>query len=379
MLVTSFVSLSAGAAATLFVLFSFYSNSGRFGEEPLTTSNKMIIELMPERQPRFVLTLPASGKGLGLFPVESFDSASFPFFVLELENYHAIDQLRLVWRDNRSNETYSYLLPGISRGRTIVAAGSLPEWEGEILGVGLLVEGRPGAHVKVLHASLQPWNQRNFLAAIFASWVGVDVWRLQSINYYQAANSIDSPFMQVPIVALWIGFSLLVFLLSRFAIPLNRSATWNGIAVIVLAGWLMIDVLWQRTLVIQLQNTWADHDDKALSDRLMIESNAKIRRLITLMRGQMVEAGFRVFVNSEKEYNAKRAAYEFYPANVYWHRRERGDLPMRYLRTGDYIALVEPTSIRYESDGNRLLTESGENVSAVRIWKSADGALYRVE
>ena len=91
MLVTSFVSLSAGAAATLFVLFSFYSNSGRFGEEPLTTSNKMIIELMPERQPRFVLTLPASGKGLGLFPVESFDSASFPFFVLELENYHPID------------------------------------------------------------------------------------------------------------------------------------------------------------------------------------------------------------------------------------------------------------------------------------------------
>ncbi len=379
MLILSTASLFAGAAATILLLSLYYLDSNRFAAEPVNTSVKTIIDLMPKNQSRYTLTLPASGKGLGLFPIESFASADFPFFALELDNYESIDRIRLVWRDNRASKPYSHPLPGIPREKTIIPTTTLPDWKGEILGLGLLFEGRPGANVEVIHASLQPWSQRNLLAAIFASWRAFNVWQQKSINSYEAATNMGSPFMQVPIVALWIGLSLTFFLLSRLTFSLNRNAAWASMAGIVLAGWLVIDGLWQRSLVLQLQDTWADQDEKALSARAMIGSNVEIKQLIEAMRERMDETDARVFVNSDRSYNANRAAYEFYPVNVYWNRRETGALPIRQLRAGDYIALVEPTTIRFEDDSKILRTVSGENVAAIRIWTSANGALYRVE
>ena len=379
MLILSIASLFAGAALTLLLLSLYYSHADPFAAKSVKTSATTIIDLIPKNQSRYTLTLSASGKGLGLFPIKSFASADFPFFALALHNYEAIDRIRLVWRDNHASKPYSHILPGIPRQKTIIATAALPDWKGEILGLGLLIEGRPGANVEVIHASLQPWSQRNLLATIFASWSAFNVWQQKSINSYEAATNIGSPFMQVPIVALWIGLSLIFFLLSRLIFSLSRNATWASITGIVFASWLVIDGFWQRSLLLQLQDTWADKDDKAASARAMIGSNVKIKQLIKVMRQRMDESEARVFVNSDRPYNANRAAYEFYPVNVYWHRREIGNLPIKQLRAGDYIALVEPTTIMFEDDGKLLRTVSGEHISATQIWTSADGALYKVE
>ncbi|MDC0362719.1 hypothetical protein OAN12_06715 [Halioglobus sp.] len=373
------LSFSLGTVAFLIALDVYYPNSSFFPVEPISVNSADPVVFKAAKGVNTGVDLPHSGRGVILFPIERLAANDYPFLSLELDNYTAIERIYIVWRNSISTQRTAHRLPEETHTENWIFNASQPEWKGDILELGIMIEGRPGERVNVLNAQLLPWTNANLIKAIQASWQRFDVWQFDSINLYKATETADSPFPQIPLIALWIGLSLLCYLALHVFSNSSTSTAWTGAACIFVVGWLCIDTLWQRKLIMQLQHTWSPYDDKLLQDRILIDTNAAIARMAHSVIDAIGPNDRRIFVNSNDEYLAMRSAFALYPRNVYWNRKQVGQLPTEHLGAGDYITLVQPTSIKFRESRGELVTSTGDRISAKQVWVSDSSALYEVQ
>jgi hypothetical protein len=82
-------------------------------------------------------------------------------------------------------------------------------------------------------------------------------------------------------------------------------------------------------------------------------------------------------VASSSDYLGMRANYYLYPMNVYWHRHEAALPAAKYIHSGDYIVLVNPTDVRFDRENHTLLSPGSGRVAARILAESDVGSLYR--
>ncbi|MDX1734622.1 MAG: hypothetical protein R3228_09645 [Halioglobus sp.] len=378
-LVTAGVSVAIGALALVTVLYWYYPGSGFVQGNDINLDSVPAVNLYEAADSRSGVDLQASGGAVVVFPIADFKAGDYPFFKLELSDYSVVTGVHLLW-SNRAGATKPSVnrLPGIPFGAAWIFNASLPEWSGNIREFGVLIEGYPGARVDIVSAELLPWSARHLVQSIWASWRSFDIWQLSSVNFYTGAESVRSPFPQVPIMATWVGLSAIAYLLLHAVSRTTSRTAWLGAGYMVLAGWLCIDLLWQRNLFIQAMDTRAPHDKKTWQARRNIDADAALQDLAEALVEIIGPESTRVFVNSDDEYRAMRSAYYLYPRNVYWHRKQAGQLPGGQMRRGDHVVLVQPTSIVFSSASGQLETQGGQRIDAKLVWQSADGSLYEV-
>lgn len=287
-------------------------------------------------------------------------------------------ELRLVW------ETFAE--PGVTRQRLLPSAdpdgGMLdlsaePHWQGRISGIGLLVRGPLAKPLLVRQLELRTplLTTAQLLRQMAQDWTTFESWSQRSINF-TAGAPLDALFPPVVTVALWIGFSALLYAL--FTLPNCAAHGVVPYAALFLLGWLALDLRWQWDLgqrLAQTMNSFAGKDETA---RRLAALDGDFYRFLLDIRQRLPQQPARVLIvsNHPSGFLAGRARYHLLPHNSYAGLAQLPD--QNQARAGDYVLILAPlTQVRYDRE-RQLLERGGVQLPAEMLHVAEAGALFRV-
>lgn len=287
-------------------------------------------------------------------------------------------ELRLVW--------VTVAEPGITRQRLLPSAGAdggmldlsaEPHWQDRIGGIGLLVRG-PLAKpllVRGLELRAPPLTTAQLLRQMVEDWTTFESWSQRSINF-TAGAPLDALFPPVVVVAMWIGFSTLLYAL--FTLPSCAAHRIMPYAALFLLGWLALDLRWQWDLgqrLVQTMNSFAGKDETA---RRLAALDGDFYRFLLDIRQRLPQQPVRLLIVSTNPsgFLAGRARYHLLPHNSY---AGLAQLPAQnQARAGDYVLVLAPLNqVRYDRE-RQMLERAGVQLPAEMLHIAEAGALFRV-
>ena len=87
----------------------------------------------------------------------------------------------------------------------------------------------------------------------------------------------------------------------------------------------------------------------------------------------------RVIVASSDQYNGMRVAYYLYPHNVFWSLHAPEVPYDEFLRAGDYIALIKPSTYRFNGRQGIVSAPDRANLPAELVFSDSTGTLVRLK
>jgi len=204
-------------------------------------------------------------------------------------------------------------------------------------------------------------------------WLTFREWNLASINFYR----VPSEWPPVPTVMALLLAVLLVLVVLRVSGRLDPRRLWAAAGIAGLAGWLLLDALWQLQLGRQALSTWNTYAGLPLEDRLLLSDGA----YYSLGRdfSAEIEPASRVFVSSDSDFGGMRIAFHLYPHNVYWKRHEPTPPTTRSaLVPGDYIVIIRPSSAQFLRNELQLRYPGRAPIPVTPVLFDAHGGLFRV-
>jgi hypothetical protein len=293
-----------------------------------------------------------------------------------IDGLHPGIEIELLWIDQfRQFHRVPLEHAGGSRGRLLLA--DTPDWQGVITGIGLLVANPTDEPLVVRELVLRPVlpDSTELLDQLWQQWTAVEGWRGYSEHLIVGgAGVLIGP---TPVAALWVGSSLLVYLLLGGWRRSYRLLTPLGL--VVLAGWLALDLRWQWTLGEQLETSLEQLAGQDLDDKLRSYDDDLID-LINAVRPLLPEQPARIFLisNDVGGYRHGRARYHLIPHNVYGFSANP-PLP-RWTRPGDYLlALLPLEGISYRQiPGNQALLWENNELPVELLLAEHKGLLFRI-
>lgn len=290
--------------------------------------------------------------------------------------------LRILWQTHHDRQTaHSRKLSQreIAAGR--IEIGAEPDWKGQIvgLGIGFVLQMPLTEPVLLSELSLlaEPPSLAQTLATLMRGWTRFDSWSDSSINRYTARPEGARP-PPVVTVALWIALSTLVYLMLQR--PTSIRTLMNTLAILILIGWLALDMRWQADLRERLAKTQRQYAGLASTEvRTSSRADAALLRAARELREHLPEQPARIFILSDDpgSFMPARMRYHLVP-----HRAFNGLShlpPATQVRSGDFILILgAPKWVRYEW-ARRALVEQGTLVPAEPLHRILGiGSLYRV-
>jgi hypothetical protein len=290
--------------------------------------------------------------------------------------------VNLVWRIAQEPEvTQARLLTPEELRAGAIEMDESSGWEGQLLGVGFLIAGPLNREVIVGSVSLTPQPPRllesiGSLARRCGYW---EPWNAGSINFY-AENPPGALLTPVAMVAIWIGMSLALYRLAggKFAGRQGRTA----VVLIVLGGWLVLDLRWQWVLHERLTSTKARYGSvgeyRGVSSiyQTFAEAEDALAQVAAEMRGRLPDVPSRLFILSADPggYVSARLRYLLAPHRGYLGRLR---LPNRQqARAGDYVLLVQPNNTIHYDPSERSLRWKNRSLRADLVYATAFGNLF---
>jgi hypothetical protein len=298
---------------------------------------------------------------------------------MALEQYADIFNITLTWKTTGDNpQRHFYTLENRSWHSLWLATGELRGWEGKISNVALLVAGHPQDSVVIRDVSLFPSALSYQLKAIYSDWAGYVPWTRSAMNSHSGVTKVAS-FYPVPLTITAFFLSLLGYGLILTFVRSQRPFSWQVVGLIFLACWITLDLAWQNRLLHQSADTYSTFSGKNTQEKRLVGPDAKLYNFVA-QAAQNVEADrSRIFVSSSDEYRGLRSAYYLYPLNVYWTLSEP-ELPhSRFFRSGDYVLLIKPTSVRFRRVRSQLIMPDGAHLDAELLLTAPAGSLVRVD
>ena len=149
------------------------------------------------------------------------------------------------------------------------------------------------------------------------------------------------------------------------------------IAVIFLAGWMLLDLRWQANLWRQLGDTAAAFAGKSTEEKHASGVDRELYALAQRVLAKLPQPPARIAVLARNDSLRFRVAYFLYPHSVngiFGPEPRPGD-----LRTGDHVLLFFYDSAAYDRDTQALVWTDGQRRSVDELLiESRDVALVRV-
>ncbi len=373
-----------GAALTVLTLLLFYLGGGLAWIAPPVVIASEQLQLVSGQGAKTAVGLEIRQPGpQGLAVIQAgtrgVRADRYRQFSWQISGLEPGTELRLVW------ETFAE--PGVARQRLLPSTGAdggmldlsaEPHWQDRIGGIGLLVRG-PLAKpllVRGLELRAPPLTTAQLLRQMVQDWTTFESWSQRSINF-TAGAPLDALFPPVVTVALWIGFSALLYAL--FTLPQRWSN--HGVmpyATLFLLGWLALDVRWQWDLgqrLAQTMNSFAGKDETA---RRLAALDGDFYRFLLDIRQRLPQQPARVLIVSTQPsgFLAGRARYHLLPHNSYAGLAQLPD--QNQARAGDYVLVLAPLNqVRYDRE-RQLLERGGVQLPAEMLHVAEAGALFRV-
>jgi hypothetical protein len=290
-------------------------------------------------------------------------------------------ELRLIWATlAEPHNARELILPPTGPDGGTLNLDAEPHWQGRIVAIGLVVSGPLPQPVVVRRLELRPpvLGIGELLRWAVDEWTAFEDWSQRSINY-TAGAPLDALFPPVLVVALWVGFSSVLYaLLDR---PRRRTGGLAPYVALFLLGWLVLDLRWQWDLSQRLDRTVERFAGKEGDERLLAGADGALYQFLLEIRRRLPEKPVRLFIVSVDPrdgtaYLAGRARYHLLPHNGY---AGLSRLPRAgEARAGDYVLILSPLpDVGYDPGRRRLV---GPNVEwpAEMLHVAAPGALFHL-
>ena len=306
-------------------------------------------------------------------------AALYPHLSWQVEGLAPGSEMRLAWVTLAEPSTIrERLLPAQAAGS--VDLGTDPHWRGRIAMMGLMVRGPLAEPLLVQRLELRPVTRGSVGLWRWAvgEWSELEDWSQRSINYIAGAP-LDALFYPVLVVALWVGLSVVLYILLAWPAPASRG--WKPYAALFLLGWLVLDLRWQWDLSQRVQQTEARFAGKSGDEQRLAATDGDLYRFLLDVRRHLPETPVRIFIVSadpaeNTTYEAGRARYHLLPHNGYAGLSRPPDA--RVAVENSYVLILSPVpGIRYDRNAQVLEWENGKLPVELRYMAPA-GALFRV-
>ena len=243
-----------------------------------------------------------------------------------------------------------------------------PNWRGEILRVGFIVQGPLGAPVVFRELGLVGIDQSlgNLVTRVARQWTHFSGWDGGAVNFYLGAERSERRLTPLVFTTLWVLFTALVYFAWR-----GERRRWV-IAAVVLGGWLLLDLRWQLDL---LQRHGQDEPDPALM------ADQRRQTLLSELKERQFDQrpDSRVFIISADttSYAVYRTRYHLGATNTSFGLDRLPSAAER--RAGDYL-IVFGLRDRLEFSRSRgVLESSTESIPVDLITNSPEtGGIFRI-
>lgn len=251
-----------------------------------------------------------------------------------------------------------------------------PKWTGQIVAIGLVIKGALQEPILVRSLTLQspPPTFTMLLNALTSGWTEVDGWTGRSINFDDGGPR-DASFRPVVVTALWVALAGLLYALLNP--PWRGHRSLAPYAVILVIGWLALDLRWQWVLgqrLVQTQALYAGLDDEA---RQLAGPDRRLYPFVREVRQHLPAKPARIFILSEDPngYVSGRARYHLLPHNTYAGLSVLPDA--KQAHPGDYVLVLEPLpGLDYDRE-RHLLSLKAEQWPADLVYaEPGRGALF---
>jgi hypothetical protein len=383
MLKTTGWSLLLGTAALIAVLTLFYAPPGGDPQAPAViwnaTTGKVIAGAASVVDSNVQVVLNATGTGAVTLAMEPLAALDYPYLHIALEGASHDLSVMLTWASaNGKDQPIFYTLEDKTFASQWIATAELNGWSGDIGTISLVIVGQPGETVLIRDFSLYPASPWRQLQAIYSDVMAYESWNRATMNTYTGVTNVTS-FYPVPLAVALLLLSLLAYgalvALSRGKLRFSRM----NIALIFLACWIVLDVVWQNRLWHQLVDTYRTFAHLEPQQRQSVGPDAQLFSFVSQIKPQLAAGNARIFVASSDHYNGMRVAYHLYPLNVYWSVHEPEVPYDEFLHPGDYIALINPSTFRFNGKRGKVVAPQRTDLRAELIFANAIGTLVRLK
>jgi hypothetical protein len=221
------------------------------------------------------------------------------------------------------------------------------------------------------------WQAR--LSSIWSEWTGFRGWSPKSINFLRGSSGPIAMETLSPVLAgaLWAGSALLILaVFNRF----RGSSDRVGYVIAVAIPWILIDLLWQRDLTAQLDDTRHLFAGKSIAERHLADIDGHIYQYARRLKGDVLPPGNqKIFIlHDSSDFNFERLKMQYYllPHNVFNYGKSP---PKRYTREGDLILVLgQVNGLDYDDIKERLVWGDRGRLPVELVDMSDMGSLYRV-
>lgn len=318
-----------------------------------------------------------------------FSALAFPYLTIDQTGLAPHIIVDFFWRERgQENIVKTERLYHYGDGSLTLHLATNPLWTGEIIELGLSVEGELKRPLVIQTFKLESWSILTWAASIWDQWWSYGGWKGTSVNYisggrYDKIQNIPPPDLpMLPAVASWLGVSLGLYILIWRLLSLKLN--WHLPLTMLFLAWLLLDSRWLHELWRRTQFTQYRYGDKTQQQKWQSEKDGQWYLMVEQLKKHLPEQSARIFQvmkSSEPmdDYYRYRVRYHLLPHNVFPYLQalpERSD-----INSGDYILdLGEHSSLRYHSDSNQLEDAGSTSVplqSVTLKYQSRLGRLYQ--
>ncbi len=376
-------SLLLGALGLIASLILFFSPPGATGQQipPVTMSTasaRVIAGTGTLSHGEILLELNAAGMGIINLASIQIEASRYRFLHLNIEGSVSDPNVAIAWnRSDTGQKSYSSPVGRHAQGSLWLATNELKEWTGTISSLNLLVVGQAGEKVRVSDLSLFPASPTRQLRALYSDWTRYVPWSRAAMNTHTGVTQVSS-FYPVPLIVAYLLLSLAGYGLLLLVFRAKLTFNWRVVALIFLACWIILDLSWQHRLLHQLADTYRTFSGKNTQEKLAVGPDAKVYDFVSQVIPLLKPKDARIVVLGNDEYSSQRAAYFLYPFNVYWPEPGRVLPGKDFFRRGDYVVLINPTTVRFDPGRNKLWIPDTGKFDAQLVFSNPWGTALRL-
>ena len=320
-----------------------------------------------------------------------FLASKFPYLTLHQTGLDTRLSVALFWRLRGQEDTvHTEQISHFDDGLLTLHLANNSQWIGEVVEIGLSVQGDLQQPLVIEAISLDPWTTINWVYSIWDQWWAYGGWKGTSINFisggmYDKVQNIPAPELpMLPVVAIWLGLSISLYVLAIQLLTLKIE--WYSVFTMFVLAWVLLDSRWLYELWMRTQVTQNSYSGKNQQQKWQHENDRQWYRMVEEVKQYIPEQSARIFLVLKTrrpldDYYRYRVRYHLLPHNVFPYRQTLPE--QQQMKRGDYILdLGENNDVHYDSEELQLVNTQLKSDALHHIqlnYKSRLGRLYQYQ
>ncbi len=314
-----------------------------------------------------------------LSSLQTINTEKYRYISLTVDPPHAARELTLFWRSiEQPDEFHSQPFPALGLPGNTLDMKHFPGWQGDIAEIGLIMESRTTTFPATFSGmTLEPGGKAApALQSLISQWTAFRNFDQTTINWLPASFSAKA-LSPVLIAAGWSALGLALLLLARL---FWRPPPFASFLLVILFGWMLLDLLWQRQLTTHLGLTQHLFQGKSIEARHLRDIDSEYyEHAMQIKREVLPIKPARIFIlhdSVQHDYQRLKTQYYLLPHNIY----NFGLFPpVNGIVPGDFLLVLgDIPGLNIDAAGDTFTWGNGSTLPVQQKHSHPLGKLYQV-